>query len=111
MTIHDHHTALKSELVARINAGEIEGAFAKLQWSKENRIFTLHVSPRSFSSAGLQTTDWLAYLGFQRNDRCQFVNNGRCYSKEVPEDFDVQAFAIAFNESFGHLQKAEKVLQ
>jgi hypothetical protein len=111
MPARDHHTALKSEAVAKVNAGHIEIVLAKLQSSKDDKVFTLHVNPSSYSSAGIQTTDWLAYLGFQRSDRCQFTNFGRCYSKEVPEGFDVQAFASAFNAGFGHLQRAQSSLE
>jgi TIR domain len=107
----DHHTALRSEVLAKVNAGHLEIVLAKLQWGKEDVAFTLHVNPSSYSTAGLQTTDWLAYLGFQRNDQCQFTGFNRCYSKEVPEGFDVQAFATAFNGGFAQLQKAEKALQ
>jgi TIR domain len=111
MVARDHHTALKSEPVSRVGAGYIEIVIAKLQWSKDEKTFTLHVNPSEFSTSGLQTTDWLSYLGFQRNDRCQFTHFGRCYSKEVPEGFDVQAFATAFNGVFGHLQKAQGGLE
>jgi hypothetical protein len=107
----DHHSALKSETVAKVNAGHIEIVVAKLQWGKDDKAFTLHVNPTSFSTAGLQTTDWLAYLGFQRNDRCTFTSFQRCYSKEVPEHFDVQAFATAFNAGYAYLQKAQNSLQ
>jgi hypothetical protein len=106
MPARDHHTALKSEPVTKVTTGDIEIVIAKLQWSKDEKAFTLHVNPSSFSCSGFQTTDWLSYLGFQRNDRCQFTNSGRCYSKEVPEGLDVQAFATAFNGGFGQLQQA-----
>ena len=107
----DHHNALKSEVIEKINAGYIEIILAKLQWSKDEKAYTLHVNPSSYSTAGLQTTDWLSYLGFQRNDRCQFTGLGRCYSKEVPEGFDVKTFASAFNAGFAQLQKAQSGLE
>jgi hypothetical protein len=59
----------------------------------------------------LQSTDWLAYLGFQRNDRCSFTSFQRCYSKWVNEDFNVEEFATGFNAGFGHLDKAQRALQ
>jgi hypothetical protein len=108
MAARDHHTALKSEAVEKINAGYTEIALARLQWSKDEVAYTLHVTPTSHSTSGLQTTDWLSYLGFQRNDRCQFSGFNRCYSKEVDKGFDLKAFASAFNEGFGHLQRAER---
>lgn len=66
--------------------------------------FTLHVNPSASTSAGLQTTDWLRFLGFKENKQCQFSNARRCFSKEVPEGYDLQRFASAFNEGFGQLQ-------
>jgi TIR domain len=107
----DHHTALKTETVAKVNVGHIEVVLAKLQWSKDEKAHTLHVNPSAYSTAGLQTTDWLSYLGFKRNDRCQFTGFGRCYSKEVLESLDVNAFASAFNCGFARLQKAQSGLQ
>jgi hypothetical protein len=70
-----------------------------------------HVNPTSFSTAGLQATDWLAYLGFQRNDQCSFTQFQRCYSREVPEGFDLQQFATAFNAGFRHLETAQNGLE
>jgi hypothetical protein len=37
MAARDHHTALKSELVTKTNAGSFEIVLAKLQWSKDRR--------------------------------------------------------------------------
>jgi hypothetical protein len=107
----DHHTALRTEVLEKINAGYIEIALAKLQWGKDDVAFTLHVNPSAFTSSGLQTTDWLRLLGFKENTQCQFSNARRCFSKEVSEGYDLQQFAAAFNEGIGRLQKAEQDLQ
>jgi hypothetical protein len=107
----DHHIALRSEILGKINTGGIEIVLAKLQWSKDDIAFTLHVTPNTFTSAGLQTTDWLRFLGFKENAQCQFSSLGRCYSEQVPEGYDLQRFAAAFTEGFGYLQKAEAGLQ
>jgi hypothetical protein len=111
MKNRDPHSALKSEVVKTINAGHLEIVLARLQWGKDDKGWNLHVNPTSFSSAGLQTTDWLAYLGFERNDRCSFTSFQRCFSKWVDEDFNVEEFATAFNAGFGHLEKAQKALE
>src|SRR6266566_1108055 len=73
MNGRDPHSALKSEIVKKINAGHLEVVLARLQWGKDDTGYSLHVNPTSFSTAGLQTTDFLAYLGFQRSDRCSFT--------------------------------------
>lgn len=36
----DHHTALKSEVVEKVNAGYVEIVLAKLQWSKDEKAYT-----------------------------------------------------------------------
>jgi hypothetical protein len=107
----DHHTALRSEVLGKINAGYVEIVLAKLQSGRDDAAFTLHVNPSAFTSGGLQTTDWLRFLGFKENAQCQFANARQCFSKEVPEGYDLQRFATAFNEGFGQLQKAEEGLQ
>ena len=106
MTLTDHHNALKADVIARSNAGRAEMALASLQLGKHHRALTLHANPRTFTTSGLQATDWLAYLGFQRSDRCSFIASQRCFSREVPAGFDLQAFATAFASGFAHLEKA-----
>ncbi|MGH9428827.1 MAG: hypothetical protein ACRD2L_21280, partial [Terriglobia bacterium] len=111
MAAKDHHRALKSETVAKLNASGVEIVLAVLQWGRNDRAFTLHVNPTSYSSAGLQATDWLTYLGFQRNDRCSFTAFQRCFSREVPEGFDLQRFVAAYSGGFERLGQAEGNLQ
>jgi hypothetical protein len=102
----DHHTALRTEVLGKINAGYVEIALVKLQWGKQDVAFTLHVSTSVTSSA-----DWLRLLGFRENAQCQFSNARQCFSKEVPERYDLQEFATAFNEGYGYLRKAEEGFQ
>lgn len=111
LSIRDHHRALRTEVIASINVGRAEIVLAALQASKTDKWYTLHVNPTSFSTAGLQLTDWLAYLGFQRSDQCNLTSFQRCYSREVPEGFDLQRFGTAFNAGFVHLERAQAGLQ
>ena len=97
MAAKDHHTALRSEVLRNICAGYVEIVLAKLQSGKNDVAFTLHVNPGAFTSRGIQTTDWLRFLGFKENAQCQFSSAGRCFSKGVPEAYDLQRFATAFN--------------
>jgi hypothetical protein len=111
MNGRDPHTALKSEVVRRANVGHLEVALARLQWGKDEIGYSLHVNPSSFTSAGLQTTDFLGYLGFQRSDRCSFTGFQRCYCTWVSEGFSVEEFAAAFNGGYTHLGKAQSALE
>jgi hypothetical protein len=107
----DPHTALKSEVVKKLSAENLEIVLARLQWGKDDQAWNLHVNPTSYSTSGLQTTDWLAYLGFQRNDRCSFTSFQRCYCKWMTEDFNIEEFATAFKTGFGHLERAQRALE
>jgi hypothetical protein len=100
----DNHTALRTEVLGKINAGYIEIVLAKLQWGKDDVAFTLHLNPSAFTSSGLQTTDWLRLLGFTENAQCQFTSARRCFSKEVPQGYDLQRFATEFHEGVGQLR-------
>jgi hypothetical protein len=98
----DHHTALRSEVLAKTAIGSIEIVLVKLQSSKDDLALTLHVSPSTFNiSGGLQPTDWLRFLGFKESAHCQFANARQCLSKEVPEGYDLPRFVTALSEGFG----------
>lgn len=111
MATKNHHTALRTEVLGKINADYTEIVLARLQWAKDEVALTLHVNPSAFTSAGLQTPYWLRLLGFAENAQCQFSIGPRCFSKEVPEGYDLHRFATAFHEGFSQLQKAEESLQ
>ena len=103
----DPHAALKQEVVARTNREGFEAVLARLQWGKEDVAFSLHANPSSFGTFGLQKTDFLAYLGFQRSDRCSFTSFQRCYVRWVDGDFDVQLFVDSFLKGFSEIERAE----
>jgi hypothetical protein len=103
----DLHTALRQEVVARANREGFEVALARHQWSKDDVGFSLHVNPSSYGSSGIQKTDFLAYLGFQRSDKCSFTSFHRCYARWVEERFNVELFADAFHQAFTELERAE----
>jgi hypothetical protein len=111
MNGREPHSALKSDIVSKTSVGYLEVVLARLQWGKDDIGFSLHVNPSAFSSAGIQTTDFLGYLGFQRSDRCTFTGFQRCYCKWVSEGFSVEEFAAAFNGGYGHLEKAQRALE
>jgi hypothetical protein len=106
----DPHIALKSEVIAKINRGSIEASVARLQWGKNDVGYSLHVNPTSFTTHGIQKTDFLAYLGFQRSDKCNFTSFGRCYVKWVWDEFNLEGFLIAFDRAYAHLEQSEKGL-
>ena len=106
----DPHSALKTEVVARANITAAEVVLARLQWSKSEVGYSLHVNPTQFSMSGLQRNDFLKYLGFTRSDQCSFTGFRRCYHRWVEEDFDISKFVTAFELGYAKLLKAEEEL-
>lgn len=107
----DRHSALKTEQVGSSTSKEgVKFLKIKLQWSREDFGFSFHAIPSSYSLSGMQTTDFLAYLGFERG-RCAFAPSGECYSTWIPEDFDVGEFSAAFDLSYRAIKKAKIALE
>ena len=110
MNGRDPHSALKSGVVARAKREDVEAVLVRLQWGRHESGYSLHVNPTSFTTAGLQKPDFLAFLGFERSDNCPFTSHRRCYVKWVSEGFDPQGFLAAFERGFAHLLEAERGL-
>lgn len=106
----DFHSALVNEPVAKAEINQVESVLVRSQWGKHKVGFGLHVNPNSFTTAGLQHTDFLAYLGFERSHGCPFTTARRCYCKGVSEEFDVSFFARMFQSAFGNLKNADREL-
>ena len=68
------------------------------QWSKTDFGYSLHAYPNQFTSAGLQTTDFLALLGFERC-ACPFKDGRQCYSIEVRPEVDLSNLPTAFDSA------------
>jgi hypothetical protein len=58
MRNRDPHQALKSEVVSRHSANNIKAILVRLQWGKADIAFSAHVNPSSFSTYGIQQTDF-----------------------------------------------------
>jgi hypothetical protein len=111
MNGRDPHQALKSEVLGQVRSGTTNLVLAKLQWSKDNIGFSLHVSPNSYSlSGGYQITDFLSHLGFQRSG-CPFIDSRQCYVRWVDANFDLNAFAGFFDKAYNNLTDAQKDLE
>jgi hypothetical protein len=105
----DLHSAPRATVVAQVSTGCGHLVQTKLQWDKDDIAYSLHARPSTFSTAGVQQTDLLSYLGFRRT-QCHY-QHGDGYCRWVGEVFDAQAFAVAFDASYGSLQQAERSLE
>lgn len=106
----DHHKALISRQVSQASANGIDFVLARLQWDKDNIGFSLHAEPNSFTNDGMQTTDFLAFLGFKR-EKCSFVPRIECYAIWMDPEFDITGFSQKFNEAFDLFAKAARLLE
>ncbi len=105
---HDHHTALASEKISQASANGVSFVVGKLQWGKNDFGYSLHAAPSSYTYNGMQTTDFLDYLGFKK-ESCQFVPQRVCYSTWIDSDFDLTNFVEKFGEAFVLFEKADKL--
>lgn len=104
----DLHSSLKTEVISQHKQSGVEYAVVRLQDSKTAIRYSLHVNPRSYSTAGMQTTDLLALLGFAHTN-CP-IFRGACYVREVGGEFDLDGFTGAVSQGYSALAEAERHL-
>lgn len=103
----EFHSALRAEVTDSASQG-LKLKLARLQHGKDSFTYSLHAFPSGYSSAGLQTTDMLAFLGFRRS-RCSF-GRPACFVIKVPEGFDLTKFTEAFERFSELIHTAERAL-
>lgn len=104
----DLHSALKTEVLDKISHDGLEAALVRLQWSKADYGFSLHVRPNSFTMSGTQRADLLDFIGFKLAE-CSFLRD-KCFHKEVNEGFDTRGFLQAFSRAYEFFCTAESLL-
>jgi len=105
----DLHAALKTTIVQQVDASGFRIKHVRLQYTKDDFLDTLHVQPSSYSTAGLQSTDLLSFMGFRRSP-CAF-HRGECYVSVIPKEIDLQIFAKSAAAAFLQLGQAENHLE
>ncbi|MBF6599034.1 MAG: TIR domain-containing protein [Dehalococcoidia bacterium] len=106
--MRDTHSALKSERIATSNKGSVSCTLVRQQWGKDDSASSLHIVPHTFTSYGIQVTDYLVHLGFHRAP-CP-VSVGGCFSRFVEDSLDLEAFNTALAASYQSLKSAEQAL-
>ena len=107
--MRDLHSALKTSIIQEDDSSGFRFKHVRLQYAKDDFLDTLHVQPSSYSSAGLQSTDLLSFIGFDRSP-CAF-HRGECYVSVIPKEFDIQSFGKSAAAALSQLEKAETHLQ
>jgi hypothetical protein len=103
----DLHSALKTEQVSSIRVQGLQLVLRRLQWAKDDVAFSLHISPTTFSTSGLQLTDALSYVGFQRQ-RCPFMDAQDGYCDWANGGIDLSHFADGVTQVHESLSNAER---
>lgn len=106
----DIHSALKTESVGQASGQGVQFMLLKLQYGKDEIGYSVHAKPSSFSSAGLQITDFLSHLGFVRQ-RCAYISGQEAYCRGVRAGFDISHFGPAFERAFAIMEEAEHHLE
>lgn len=103
------HTALKTNIVRDFTEGGVHYKQVTLQHSKDRVVETLHACPRSFTTSGIQLTDFLVFLGFSRSG-CPF-HQSECYCREISPSADVVGMGKAIANAFAMFSDATQALQ
>jgi hypothetical protein len=103
------HNSLKSETLEKTNTGNFQFALAKLQWSKTDIGFSVHVNSNTWISSGLQGGVFLDNLGLAHSE-CPFLQ-GECRAMSVSENFNLSSFAAVLEGAFSGVREAEKKLE
>jgi len=107
--MRDLHSALKTTIIQEANTSIFHSKHVRLQYGKDDFLDTLHVRPLSYSTAGLQSTDLLSFIGFARSP-CAF-HWGECYVRVIPQEFDLQGFTKSATTALSQLKKTENHLK
>ena len=109
MKSRDFHKAPKQEPLAEIHLDDVRFTFVKHWWGKNDIAYSLHISPSSYTTAGLQKTDFLNYIGFKLSHGCTFLS--KCYARWVTESFNVDDFSKSFSFAYDKFIASEKNLR
>jgi len=107
---HDLHSSLKTDIIDSTQVQGLKLVRVRLQWSKEDVAFSVHVSPNQYSTSGMQLTDALSHLGFSRQP-CPFLERQEGYCDWVDENEDLSNLAAVISAVHSHLQDAQQRLQ
>lgn len=105
----DIHTGLRHDQLASFDSGGVSFLLVRVITGKDRSAIGLHARPHTFSTAGIQTTDVLSYLGFQRSS-CTF-QQGDGYCRAVSSEFDSAGFAADFAPTSDVLKSALSALE
>jgi hypothetical protein len=95
----DLHQALKTDVVDNHGVQGLNLKLVRLQRSKTEIRHTLHAEQTSWNLSGRFTPLHVLHrLGFSHGE-CAFSNGQPCVAREVPEGFDIRAFATTIAEA------------
>jgi len=103
------HSALKTTVLADLTEGGIHYKHVRLQYGKDHFRDTLHACPTCYSTAGLQTTDFLHFLGFSRSP-CEF-HRRECFCREIMAGQDVVGLAKGVTSAFEKFESGAACLE
>lgn len=109
MRTSDLHSALKTTVVAEVTEAGIHYKQVRLQHGKDDFLETLHARPSSYSTAGIQATDFLHFVGFSRSV-CSF-HLDECYCRTLSPGQDVTGLAKAVGTAFEKFKGGARALE
>lgn len=102
----DLHSALRTEQIETAVVAGLHMTLMRMQSSKTDIEYSLHVRPSEYSTAGIQWTDFLSQVGFSRTG-CPY-HHGDGYCRFVEEGLDLNACGQKFGAAYRKVQEAER---
>ena len=110
----DGHSSLGSHILGKSVGGGIEFVAVERTKGWDQTDIVLHAYPNQWTSSGMQTTDVLLLLGFQRWDNCPYTSGRRCFYKVMPvsrSELDVEQIADLIRLVAVRLKRADHLLE
>ncbi len=110
MKCRDLHEAPKTEILKNCSGRGFEFNLVKLQWSKQEIAYSLHITSTSFLiSTSFSDNHILDALGFSQF-QCNYSLHKNCMAVEVSEDFKLDEFKDDFEKGIVKFREAERKL-
>ena len=107
----DGHSAVSHHIVDRYSDGVIEVVLVERRMANGQTNLVIHIEPKTFTTAGVQWTHFLEWLGFRYFNDCPHVSGRRCLWRSWDGDkTSAPLIAQALKEAYRQVYEADRLL-
>jgi len=110
----DGHSSLGSHVLGKSSGGGIEFVAVERIKDWDQTDIVLHAYPNQWTSSGMQSTDVLLLLGFERWDNCPHTTGRRCFYRVMSgsgKRLDIEQIANLIRDAADRLKRADHLLE